>query len=144
MMYPVMFFRFASLPLGQSYDCLSTNEVTLKAMGKIYLCLTLNTTKCKPWAHFPGMHCRITLTADSAQHMVVFDLSLISESNMVGNNNSSVKFILFMQFSDWSTALYHCMARHHMTNWWGLRWYSNSAGQIHSFLSISIEIILCR
>ena len=35
MVYLSIFFRIASLALGQSYDCPSASEVTLKDMGKI-------------------------------------------------------------------------------------------------------------
>ena len=31
-----IFFRVTSLALGQSYDCPSASEVTLKDMGKMY------------------------------------------------------------------------------------------------------------
>ena len=46
-MYFPISFRIASLALGQSYDCPSAREVTLKDMGKIGWYIT--TTKCN-WA----------------------------------------------------------------------------------------------
>ena len=48
-----VFFRVASLALGQSYDCPSASEVTLKKMGRIgqYL-TTANITKHKWCAYF--------------------------------------------------------------------------------------------
>ena len=48
----MIFFRVASLALGQPYDCPSTSEATLKDMGKIDKCQ--NTTKHILYALFSG------------------------------------------------------------------------------------------
>ena len=53
-LYLPVFFRVASLALGQSYDCPSASEVTLNYMGEIgrYQNRTQNTTKREPGAWF--------------------------------------------------------------------------------------------
>ena len=53
--YLSVFFRVTSLALGQSYDCPSASEVTLKNMSKTYCQQTSEkTTKYKPRAYFSG------------------------------------------------------------------------------------------
>ena len=48
-----VFFRVASLVLGQPHDCLSASEVTLKDMGEIHLCQTTTKLSKTEWKHFP-------------------------------------------------------------------------------------------
>ena len=50
--YLPIFFRVASLALGQLYDCPSACEVTLKDIGRISCCLT--TSKCELCAYCMG------------------------------------------------------------------------------------------
>ena len=61
MMPLLISFRVASLALGQSYDCPSASEVTLKDMSKIrhYLTQQLNSTNGKNMCVFLGMYCTL-------------------------------------------------------------------------------------
>ena len=56
--YSTIFFRVASLALGQSYDCPRASEATLKNMGKIdWYQVTTRVIMCKPASIILGMYC---------------------------------------------------------------------------------------
>ena len=136
-MYLSISFKVASLALGQSYDCPSANEVTMKDTGNINPCITKTKNICiYSWDVIcPTSNCPVALstcsfsspnlTTDSLNSDSDLDIIYSTTKTQELNNrvayyswNSHKKFILWMHKISYNLITWTCMLVNLMAHLW--------------------------